>query len=92
MEAFRARGEFGDSIVPKVMLEATHQDALKTVSIEDLQKFAATEDDIKSFGSSGSGGSMGDSTVIGLNVSVLSLRVCLDILKVSVSSSLAAKK
>ncbi|KAL7414582.1 hypothetical protein BDY24DRAFT_385744 [Mrakia frigida] len=40
-EAFQAKGRFGDDIVPKVDLAATHIDALKTVSIEDLRSFEA---------------------------------------------------
>ncbi|KAL7005006.1 hypothetical protein EMMF5_005492 [Cystobasidiomycetes sp. EMM_F5] len=45
LEAFQARGTYGDSIVPQVMLESTHQAALKTISIEDLQKFSFKDGD-----------------------------------------------
>ena len=45
-EAFDSRGEFGDSIVPKVLLGATNIEALKVekypVSLDDLKQFQAT--------------------------------------------------
>jgi len=46
-EAFDHREEYGESIVPRVILEATHERAvLRTgLSVDDLRKFEATEDD-----------------------------------------------
>ncbi|CAD6581453.1 MAG: hypothetical protein CYPHOPRED_001577 [Cyphobasidiales sp. Tagirdzhanova-0007] len=42
-EAFDARGTMGDMVVPKVLLEATHEDTLKSgISLKDLQMFAKT--------------------------------------------------
>lgn len=35
----------GDNIVPRVLLEATHEKALKYVKLEDLEQFKATEED-----------------------------------------------
>ena len=35
----------GDNIVPRVLLEATHEKALKYVKFEDLEQFKATEED-----------------------------------------------
>jgi len=41
LEAFQAREQYGDKIVPRVFLEATNEKALNKVKLEDLKKFAA---------------------------------------------------
>lgn len=43
-EAFDARGEFGDSVVPKIFLNATNESALKKVELEDLKQFAVDQE------------------------------------------------
>ncbi|WPG98864.1 Hypothetical protein R9X50_00166200 [Acrodontium crateriforme] len=47
LEAFEARGreKDGDKIVPKVVLAATNEAALRKVGLEDLKKFAVDKEE-----------------------------------------------
>ncbi|PNS15202.1 hypothetical protein CAC42_8203 [Sphaceloma murrayae] len=44
LEAFEARGQHGEKIVPKVVLGATNESVLKKLNLEDLKKFAVDKE------------------------------------------------
>ncbi|GAB7344176.1 hypothetical protein MBLNU457_2068t1 [Dothideomycetes sp. NU457] len=43
-EAFDARGQMGDKIVPKIFLNATNEQALNKVSMDELKQFAVDKE------------------------------------------------